>query len=294
MSEDARDAALVIAPASDRDLPAIDAYLAARSETCMLLRANLRAAGLAWTAPDGVMPQGHYTLAWRAGAVIGVVGHAWSGTVLIQADAHAGEIAAAAVRHSGRPVIGLLGASEQVAEARVALGLGARPTKLDSDEILMELSLDQLAIPPALRDGTLTGRRATASDRPALIPWRVAYLVETGVEAAGPDTDARAVSAIDSALAARRLWVVERDGAVVAMCAHNAELPDAVQVGGVFTPAALRGRGHARAAVATSLLDARARGVARAILFTPRPDAVAAYRAIGFEPIGRYAIVLYA
>jgi predicted GNAT family acetyltransferase len=214
--------------------------------------------------------------------------------VLIQADAHAGGLAAAAVRHSGRRVTGLLGASEQVAEAREALGLGATPAKLDSNEILMALSLDQLAIPAALRDGTLAGRLATASDRAALIPWRATYVVETGVEAAGPAADARAASALDGALAARRLWVVERDGAVVAMCAHNAELPDAGQVGGVFTPAPLRGRGHARAAVATSLLDARARGVARAILFTPRPDAVAAYRAIGFEPIGRYAIVLYA
>jgi hypothetical protein len=37
----------------------------------------------------------------------------------------------------------------------------------------------------------------------------------------------------------------------------------------------------------------RAAGATRAILFTPRPDAIAAYRALGFEPIGRYAIVLF-
>jgi predicted GNAT family acetyltransferase len=70
--------------------------------------------------------------------------------------------------------------------------------------------------------------------------------------------------------------------------------PDAVQVGGVFTPQALRGRGYARAVVAGSLLEARGAGAARAILFTPRPDAVAAYRAVGFEQIGRYAVVLFA
>ena len=176
----------------------------------------------------------------------------------------------------------------------MALGLGAPPPRLDSDEILMALALDQLAIPAALADGTLTGRQATAGDRAALIPWRAAYLVETGVEPAGHAADAHAAAAIDGAIAAGRLWVVERDGAIVAMCAHNAALPDAVQIGGVFTPPPLRGRGHARAAVAASLVDARARGVARAILFTPRPDAVAAYRAVGFEPIGRYTIVLYA
>jgi predicted GNAT family acetyltransferase len=87
--------------------------------------------------------------------------------------------------------------------------------------------------------------------------------------------------------------VVEHDGAVVATCTHNAVLPDAVQVGGVFTPPLLRGRGHARAVVATSLIDARAAGATRATLFTPRADALAAYRAVGFEPVGRYAIVLF-
>jgi len=67
-----------------------------------------------------------------------------------------------------------------------------------------------------------------------------------------------------------------------------------VQVGGVYTPPALRNRGHARAVVAASLLDARGDGATRGILFTPRPDAVAAYRALGFAAIGRYAIVVFA
>jgi predicted GNAT family acetyltransferase len=78
------------------------------------------------------------------------------------------------------------------------------------------------------------------------------------------------------------------------MCLHNAVLPDAVQIGGVYTPPELRGRGHARAVVATSLTDARAAGATRAILFTPRPDAAAAYRAVGFAPVGHYAVVLFA
>jgi predicted GNAT family acetyltransferase len=62
----------------------------------------------------------------------------------------------------------------------------------------------------------------------------------------------------------------------------------------VFTPQALRGRGYARAVVAGSLAQARSAGVARAVLFTPRPDAVAGYRAVGFEQIGRYGVVLFA
>ena len=76
--------------------------------------------------------------------------------------------------------------------------------------------------------------------------------------------------------------------------AFNATLPDCVQVGGVFTPPELRGRGHGRAVVAASLEIARSEGVTRSILFTDEANAPArrAYEAIGFREIGRYGIVL--
>ncbi len=67
-----------------------------------------------------------------------------------------------------------------------------------------------------------------------------------------------------------------------------------VQVGRVYTPPALRGRGFARTVVAGSLLHERAAGATCAILFTPSPDALAAYRAIGFQVIGQLGIVLFA
>lgn len=63
----------------------------------------------------------------------------------------------------------------------------------------------------------------------------------------------------------------------------------------MWTPKALRGRGYARCAVAGSLQSARDCGVRRAVLFTgeTNPAAQAAYVAIGFEPIGDYAILLF-
>jgi GNAT superfamily N-acetyltransferase len=287
------DAAIAIA--TDADRAALEDYLATRSDSCMLLRANLRAVGLAWTPPAGARLQAQYAIARRGGAVIGVAGHCWNGNVLVQADAHAGELAVAAVRHSGRRVSGLLGLREPVAAARAALGLDGAPTIGDHAETLMALPLDELVIPPALRDGAVIARRAALRDRDLLIAWRVAYSEESEL-AVGPGAEAYAAAAIDSALAAPapRLWLVEHAGAPVAMCAHPAVLPEAVQVGGVFTPPALRSRGHARAVVAASLIDARAAGARRAILFTPRPDAIAAYRAVGFSPIGHYALVVFA
>ena len=57
----------------------------------------------------------------------------------------------------------------------------------------------------------------------------------------------------------------------------------------------LRKKGYARCAVAASLVAARARGVARAILFTGEDNVAAqrAYVALGFQPIGDYAILMY-
>jgi len=88
-------------------------------------------------------------------------------------------------------------------------------------------------------------------------------------------------------------WVLVADGQLAAASRFNSQLPDAVQIGGVYTPPALRGRGYARAVVAGSLVEARAGGVARAILFTANPAALAAYVAIGFRVVGDYALVVF-
>lgn len=88
-------------------------------------------------------------------------------------------------------------------------------------------------------------------------------------------------------------WVLE-DGGLVSYSAFNARLPDIVQVGGVWTPRQLRGRGYGRAVVAGSLLEVRETGVRRAVLFAEREDAKRAYGGIGFRVVGEYGLVLFA
>ncbi len=90
--------------------------------------------------------------------------------------------------------------------------------------------------------------------------------------------------------------MLEAEGRPVAYTAFNAVLPDCVQVGGVFTPPAERGRGLARCAVAGSLLAAREGGTRRSVLFTQDDNhaAQSAYRAIGYELVGDYGLVLFA
>jgi len=279
----------MIDAARDDDLGAIEAYLASRADTCMLLRSNLRAVGLAWS---GARFQAEYVVARRGGAIVGVAGHTWNGLLLIQTDERAGELAIAAVARSGRRVSGFMGPYDQATTARTALGLDATPAIQHDDESLMALSLDALLVPPRLAAGAVRARLATAADRGTLIPWRAEYMIEGRLVPADRDPTDRATEGIDISIADQRLWLLEEDGAPVAMSAFNAVLPDCVQIGGVFTPPALRGRGHARAAVAGSLLAARAAGTTRAILYTHGGDAAAAYRAIGFTGIGRYGLIL--
>jgi predicted GNAT family acetyltransferase len=76
------------------------------------------------------------------------------------------------------------------------------------------------------------------------------------------------------------------------MTGFNATLPEIVQIGGVYTPADLRGRGYARRAVALHLAEARGKGTARAVLFAANDAAARAYRAIGFQPAVPFTLFL--
>lgn len=276
--------------ARDEDIGSIQAYLASRGETCMFLRSNLAAAGLRW---KGAPLQGQYLVARRGDAVVGVIAHYWNGMLLVQADEAVEELARAAIAHTGRRVQGFTGAVEQVRAARTALGLAGAATQIDDDEVLMALALDSLVVPPPLARGEITVRPALPGDRHTIVPWRTAYLLETNSETEA-NAEPTATAWFEGSMRRDPPWIAHRGDEPVAICAFNARVSDTVQVGGVYTPPVLRSRGHARAVVAGALLDARDHHVSRAILFTPRPDAVAAYRAIGFQPIGRFAVVLLA
>jgi GNAT superfamily N-acetyltransferase len=280
-----------VEPAREEDVEAMQSYLASRGDTCMFLRSNLAAGGLRW---DGGALQGRYVIAWRDDAIVGIAAHYWNDMILVQADAAIDELATAAVRHSGRPVKGFSGALDQVRAARAALGLTDASAQIDNDETLMALALDALIVPSPLARGELSVRPATPGDRDTIVRWRAAYLIETKSELESARAKSAAEAWFDGCMRAEPPWVAIRGGERLAICAFNARVPDTVQVGAVYTPPELRNRGYARAVVAGALVDAREHGVARAILFTPRPDAVAAYHAIGFEPIERFAVVLLA
>jgi ribosomal protein S18 acetylase RimI-like enzyme len=68
---------------------------------------------------------------------------------------------------------------------------------------------------------------------------------------------------------------------------------DEMHFGAVYTPPALRGKGHARRAVALHLAQARNNGVRRATLFASAQNAIAAYTPVGFKKIGEWVLAIF-
>lgn len=274
------------------DQPALEAFLNTHPAETMFLRSNLARSGLA--KGDGPY-HGRYAAAFEDGAIAGVAALYWNGMLVIHAPRHAAMLAA---HFAGTPgPAGVIGPWQQALDAQEALGRHTARLKLRSREILMTLSLDKLQVPaPMLSNQALTCRLATEADLPLLRQWRHDFSCET--LGATPSQDLNRTVETDVTR-----WVVEKSQFIlqdgerpVAGCSFNARLPDAVQIGNVWTPPDWRSRGYARMVVAGALRQARQDGATQAILFTPEDNTAAktAYAAVGFTPVGDYAILLFA
>lgn len=273
-----------------QDQPKLEAFLHAHVTETMFLRSNLAQSGVV----DGEMPyQGRYAAVFEAERIIGVAAHYWQGRLVVFAPGHVGAVAKVAV--AARPVTGILGPWQQALDAQEALALDDRYRTLRSKEVLMALKIDALRQPAPLPNQHLACRPATPADLDLLAEWRLAFTLEA-LEA----TPSQATTQHCRAEVER--WIVEGNQFLlfdgehpVAGCCFNARLPDAVQVGNVWTPPQFRSRGYGRAVVAGALAFARQSGVTLAVLFTPFDNEAAktAYAALGFTAIGDYAILLF-
>ncbi|MFN2226019.1 MAG: GNAT family N-acetyltransferase, partial [Anaerolineae bacterium] len=251
------------------DESALEAFLLPRVDSSMFLLGNMRAVGL---RDDGGTYQGTYVAAWQGGAIVGVAAHYWNGNLVLQALAVLGALCRTAIEASGRPLRGLVGPAGQVEAARRALDLAPAAVQLDEEEHLYSLDLKNLQVPPALAAGRLAGRRIEPHDVEMVTAWRVGFSVESLGDEESPRLWDACRAAVERGLAEGRIWVLEDEGQPVATTAFNTAIREAVQVGGVWTPPALRCRGYGRAAVAASLLAARDEGATRGILFTGKEN----------------------
>jgi predicted GNAT family acetyltransferase len=266
----------------------LERFLLAHANSSVFLRSNVRNGGM---IDQGQPLQATYVAMRDGETITAVAAHCWNGVLLVQGridDVPA--VTLAAVEESGRAVAGFSGPYAQVAIAREALGMRERPARLDSKEDLFALALDQLCVPPQLAGGAWQCRRKAAEDIPEMTRWGVAYAVESLGTAESGELERETKRQMETS---QSKWVLVVNGQRVAMSGFNAQLPDTVQVGGVYTPPSLRGRGYARAVVAGSLLEARSDGVTHSILFTENKSARAAYLSLGYKVVGDYGLVLF-
>jgi GNAT superfamily N-acetyltransferase len=279
-----------IRPLDSPDASQLEAFLLPRRDSSMFLRSNAKRGGL--NHSEGT-PKQTFVGAFRDGELVGVVAQGASGMLLIQAPYCAADLAHACVGLSQRPVTGLAGPLPHLDQARTALGLKEEDASYNRDEWLYGLDLCDLIVPTALSTGLVACRAPAPDERDTLCAWRLAYDIEALGATDTDETRQRSARFLDQQMADGHAWVALECGAPVSLAAFNAALPDIVQLGGIYTPPKLRGRGYARVAVAASLLAARERGVERAILFTSNPSAARAYEALGFLRTGSYAVILF-
>jgi RimJ/RimL family protein N-acetyltransferase len=272
------------------DEAALEEFLAPRALTSMFLRSNARAAGL---VDRGGPRQATYAAAFDGDRIVAVAAHSTNGILILQAPGEVAAVAREALRASGRKLTALSGPWEQVLRARAELGLESQATITGDRDALFELSLSELREPPPRLAQEC--RQPLPAELPACAEWRYAYMIETGFGEPSPGLRAAAFESVDQLHERGDHFVLVEDGQLVAYSAFNARLPEIVQVGGVWTPPALRGRGHARRVVAGSLVAARAQGATRAVLFTFETNlaAIRAYESLGFTRAGDYGLMFF-
>ena len=273
------------------DEEALVRFLAPLSDSSLLMLSNLKAAGL---DDRGGCYQGSYAASFHGRKVAAVAAHYWNGMLLLQAPEGEARLAGLALAGSGRSVTGLLGPSDQVRALRQELRLLEQPCSIDNEEDLLALDLTNLDLPEALQGSELRVRLARSSELDLLANWRAAFAEEALRAKEGPELRARVREEITRWQSEKANLVLAYRGRLVASCAiigdHGAQL----QLGAVWTPPALRGRGFARCLIAGVLERARERGKQRAVLITSNPAARRAYGSVGFRKVGHYSLVSFA
>ncbi|MBT3141432.1 GNAT family N-acetyltransferase [Falsiruegeria litorea] len=277
----------MIREATQDDAVAIDAFLAEHAASSMFLRSNLASQGV------GISDHPHSSRIFlrEVEGIVGVFGVTKGGYLMVQMPDLTSDDATAFARSiSGSTVLGMTGPTAQVETTLVALGLDNGEFRLNHDEPLYRLELSQMSAQ------TVDCRPMEPSDVPLLEGWFAQYLTDTNQasadEAKKDEAKKIAPARARSDLETGRVRLLVKEGQAVAMASLNAIVSDHVQVGGVYVPCDMRGRGYGRDVTLGLLQEAKGNGKNVAVLFANNPPAARAYEAIGFEQVGWYRIAL--
>lgn len=277
------------------DFEILDRFLVPYIDTSMFMRSNARHYGFVMN-PEKEFSADYYGY-FVDGELNGVVALCWQGAILCQVpDLQYIPTLFKFIQQStpGFTIRMILGPTDQVKTIFSCLE-NVHPVVRDhiaknSLQKIYTLDLNQIVIPSLLSDNTLKCRLVQHNDIPTLVPWRMVYNEELSFL---KEEESLIIDDLISFIEAKTAFVLESQGTLVARSDFNAILPDTVQIGGVWVPPDFRNRGFARAVVAGSLLEAKKRGITKAVLFTDNPAAMRCYESLGFKENGIYHIMIF-
>ncbi len=264
-------------PVRESQLPAVCACLNQRPDLAMFPLNNLRRYGLEQDHPLSV----RLWARWQGDVATDVLTLTRSGMAMPFLPG--ADYAAAAHVLRGARIAGIVGHQAWARGLDAALGLTGRRS-LDQDEPQYRLDRGDLTVPEG------PGRIVPLAQAPREViqAWMLDYQLNTlhTPPGAAPERVARSYAQY---LAEGSHVALMQGDTPLAMTGFNAQIPGMAQVGGVYTPPDLRGRGHARRAVGLHLQQA---GFAQAVLFSASEAASRAYRALGFRRVGDWTLMI--
>ena len=231
----------------DADFDAANAFLANHAATSMVLRGNLRTAGIERRRHP--LSGTYFGEVSEAGHVSAIVAQFGNGNVFVQAGGQATiphALTTAFRAEIPHPVAGIFGDADQAADMIDQLGLGDADFAINASDVLYTLDLADLIVPVNVRADGFQMVDAEKLDRSTLLRWLRAYEIEALGAQDTPLLDSKIASRLVHALDARTMWGLIVDGKPVSLSGFNAQLPEMVQVGPVWTPVEQRSNGYAR------------------------------------------------
>ena len=271
----------------------VDSFLKPHTPFAFYMRSNAKRGGLRY---EGQPYQSDYFGVFNSGVLVGVLTHSWiSGVQLFAAEARFIPPLAEALRlyraRHPREIECFLGSADQIEILLPLLGIPSSAFRQEKvGEGLFTLSLQKIIVPSVLEKAEIKVRQGCLADVDQLAAWRHDFNVESHGLPSGQKTYDKARAEISGRIQDGEFFILEENGRMVSFCGAGGFLPDWRGVDSVWTPSDLRGRGYARAVTAGALLMLREEGVENAVLCAVRPEAIKAYRAIGFERLADWRL----
>ncbi len=271
----------------------IDKYLTPHTAYCMFMRNNIYNSGVEYA--NKPFHGDYYGSFNEHGFLNGVLAHYWNGNIMMQANDLdiLSDLVGKFVQTNTREIRGILGEEIQALSVIKQLGIDSLRFAVNYAEDLFSVQLQKLIEPQALIKHDYKILPASKASTSILKNWLAAYHIEAlGADGGSPNFVNTIDIDVQNTLISQNRWVLLHEGIPVSLCGFNAEIPEAVQIGPVFTPIEFRNNGYARVLLYLCLQQAKHRQIKEAILFTSDKYASRVYTSLGFEKIGKYRLAI--